>query len=183
MIRSLFASLTAVATVAAFSTAAELKSGPQPGEKVPGPFTPLNINGSAAGQKNCLYCSNGNNPVAVVFARTADCPMTQKLIQELDAATAKNSACEMGSYVVFLSDEEKLEAKLKELVTEKGLKKIVLSIDTPTGPAKYKISKDADVTVVLYTERSTKVNHAFKKGELDTAAIKTIVSEVSKITK
>lgn len=183
MIRSLFASLTAVACVASFSTAAELKSGPQPGEKVPGPFAPLNINGKAAGQKNCLYCSNGNNPVAVVFARTADCPATQKLIKALDAATAKNSSCEMGSYVVFMSDEEKLEDKLKEFAAKQGLKNIVLSIDTPTGPAKYKISKDADVTVLLYTERSTKVNHAFKKGELDDSAIKTIVSEVSKITK
>jgi len=182
MIRQLFASAVAVA-LAVNIQAAELKSGPQPGEKVPGPFAPLNINGSAAGEKNCLYCSNGNNPVAVVFARTADCPMTQKLIKELDQVTAKNSSCNMGSYVVFLSDEEKLEEKLKEFVNKAELKKIVLSIDTPTGPAKYKIHKDADVTVLLYTERETKANFAFKKGELDDKAIQTIVNDVSKITK
>ena len=182
MIRQLAACTIAVAFAVAVQ-AAELKSGPQPGEKVPGPFAPLNINGPAAGEKNCLYCSNGNNPVAVVFARSADCPMTQKLIQELDQATAKHSSCEMGSYVVFLSDEEKLEDKLKEFANKAGLKKIVLSIDTPTGPAKYKINKDADVTVLLYTQRETKVNHTFRKGELNEKAIQTIIQDISKITK
>lgn len=40
--------------LAASAGAAEIKSGLQPGEKLPGPFHPLNINGSRAGQKNCL---------------------------------------------------------------------------------------------------------------------------------
>ena len=181
MVRNLFAMFVAT-TVVSFAGAAEITSGPQAGEKVPGPFAPLNITGESAGQKNCLYCANGDNPVAVVFARNADCPMTQKLITELDAATAKNSGCQMGSYVVFLSDEESMEAKLKEFAKDAGLKNIVLSIDTPTGPAKYNINKDADVTVLLYTERTTKANHSYKKGELDAAAIKTVVADVSKIT-
>jgi hypothetical protein len=30
-----------------------LKSGPQVGDHVPGPFNPLNINGGSAGQKVC----------------------------------------------------------------------------------------------------------------------------------
>jgi hypothetical protein len=30
-----------------------LKSGPQVGKQLPGPFNPLNINGSAKGQKVC----------------------------------------------------------------------------------------------------------------------------------
>jgi hypothetical protein len=29
------------------------KSGPQVGERIPGPFNPLNINGEDAGQKRC----------------------------------------------------------------------------------------------------------------------------------
>lgn len=31
-----------------------LKSGPQVGDTIPGPFNPLNINGPTAGQKQCL---------------------------------------------------------------------------------------------------------------------------------
>ena len=33
--------------------AAELKSGPQVNQQIPGPFNPLNINGSQAGNKFC----------------------------------------------------------------------------------------------------------------------------------
>jgi hypothetical protein len=35
---------------------AKVKSGPQVGEELAGPFHPLNINGKAAGKKHCLYC-------------------------------------------------------------------------------------------------------------------------------
>jgi hypothetical protein len=31
-----------------------LKSGPQTGEKIPGPFSPLNVTGEDAGEKRCL---------------------------------------------------------------------------------------------------------------------------------
>jgi len=48
--------------VASVSAGEAVKSGPQVGENVPGPFHPLNINGASAGQKNCLYCQNGTNP-------------------------------------------------------------------------------------------------------------------------
>ena len=40
--------------LAAGAGAAEIKSGLQPGEKIPGPFHPLNITGAKAGQKHCL---------------------------------------------------------------------------------------------------------------------------------
>ena len=47
-----------------------LKSGPQVGEVArPKPFLPLNINGPTPNQKECLVCRNGNNPVAMIFAR------------------------------------------------------------------------------------------------------------------
>jgi hypothetical protein len=180
MSRILFASVAAAA-LAAPAFAGDVKSGPQTGDKVPGPFAPLNVNGEKAGQKNCLYCSNGDNPVAVVFARNAECPTTQKLIKAIDAATAKNSDCEMGSFVVFCADDDKLEAKLKEMADKEGLKKIVLSIDTPTGPAKYKISKDADVTVLLYKNREVKANYAFKKGEMKDGDVDAVVADVTKI--
>jgi hypothetical protein len=44
----------ALVLLAGYGFAAEVKSGPQAGEQLPGPFHPLNINGSAAGNKQCL---------------------------------------------------------------------------------------------------------------------------------
>ncbi len=76
MNRRLFVFGLTFALVASTALAAEtLKSGPQVGEDVPGPFHPLNINGAKAGQKNCLFCENGSNPVAMVFARDVSEPL------------------------------------------------------------------------------------------------------------
>jgi hypothetical protein len=116
----------------------------------------------------------------MIFAREVSDSLTS-LVKKLDEATAKNTDCKMGSFVVFCSDEEGLQKKLKELSAKLELKKIVLSIDNVQGPPAYKVDKDADVTVVLYTKSNVKVNHVFKKGELKEADIEKIVGEVSKI--
>ena len=159
-----------------------VKSGPQAGEDVPGPFHPLNVNGKAAGKKHCLFCENSGagNAVAVVFAREVT-PAVSTLIKKLDEAAASKG---FGSYAVFCSDSEKLEGQLKELSDKANLKKVVLSIDNPAGPKLYNISKDADVTVILYTpENVVQSNFAFRKGELKTEDVATIVNATAKIKK
>jgi hypothetical protein len=179
MIRTL--SLAAVVLSAGLVVAAGLESGPQVGQS-PKPFAPLNVNGETPDQKVCLVCRNGSNPVAMVFARCADCPMTQKLIKAIDKATVENKKAEMGSFVVFCSDEEGLDKKLKDMVKTADIKECVLSIDTPTGPSGYKIAKDADLTVVIYTNRKVTANYAFKKGELKDSDIETVLKDIGKIT-
>ncbi len=181
MRKMLFAAVVVAAATLGVAFAGDVKSGPQTGDTVPGPFHPLNINGESAGQKACLYCKNGTNPVAVVFARSADCPQTLKLLKKLDQLTAQNEKAEMGSYAVYLSDDDKVADQLASLVKKEGLKNLVVSVDNPAGPAKYKISKDADITVLLYTEHKVKANHTFKKGEIKDSDIETIAKDVSKI--
>ncbi len=116
----------------------------------------------------------------MIFAREISDSLTS-LVKKIDEATARNSSCKMGSFVVFCSDEEGLEKKLKALAEKEKLKKIVLAVDNLAGPKGYNVARDADVTVVLYTKKNVKVNHAFKKGELKTADIDKIVSEISQI--
>jgi hypothetical protein len=179
----LCAAFAALALVLGTSLAADAPttSGPQVTEKVPGPFHPLNCTGDFAGQKQCLYCLNGDNPVAMVFARKTSEPLT-KLIKKIDAETAKNKDAHMGSFVVFLSDTEGLEKELKALAEKENLTKCVLSIDNPAGPKGYKLNKDAEVTVVLYTEHTVKANHAFKSSsDLKDETIDKVVSDVAKI--
>jgi hypothetical protein len=84
-------------------------------------------------------------------------------------------------YVVFLCDKEGLNKELKELADKEKLEHIVLSIDNPAGPQEYKICKDADVTVLLYTKHIVKSNYAFKKGEMKDPDIESIVKDVPKI--
>jgi hypothetical protein len=178
---ALFLAVALFAGVAVAEKSA-ISSGPQVGEDLAGPFHPLNVNGSAAGKKNCLYCSNGNNPVAMIFARECS-PELAKLIKKIDTCCANNSDAKLGSFVVFCSDADGLEGKLKDVVKDNKIEKVILSIDNPAGPKGYKVSKDVDVTVVLYKDRNVKANYAFKKGELKEKDIDSIVKDVSKIVK
>ena len=117
----------------------------------------------------------------MIFAREISDPLTS-LVKKIDASTAKNGDCSMGSFVVVLtSDEDEVQKKLKDLAKKEKIKDTVLTTDNPAGPRGYNIDKDADVTVVLYTKSKVKVNYAFKKGEMTDKDIDRIVSDVSKI--
>src|SRR5262249_8188566 len=93
----------------------------------------------------------------------------------------KNSECKMGSFVVFVGADEETEKKLKDLADKEGLKHTILAtMEAPSGPEKYKVEKDADVTVVLYTKQKGKANFVYKKGELKEKSIDKIVADVKK---
>ena len=117
----------------------------------------------------------------MVFARDASAPVTS-LVKKIEACTAKNAQDKkMKSFAVFMSDEEGLEKKLKEFAEKEKIEKCVLTIDNPSGPKAYNIAKDADVTVLLYVNKTVKVNHAFKKGELNDEAIAKVLKDVPKM--
>jgi hypothetical protein len=118
----------------------------------------------------------------VIFAREITDPLTS-LVKKLDQATADNSACRMGSFIVLLNDDDNLEKKLKDLADKEKIKKLVLTLEpNAAGPGSWKINKEADVTVVLYNKRKVAANYAFKKGELKDGDIEKIVGDVKKIT-
>jgi hypothetical protein len=163
-----------------YGQSSKLVSGPQVGDEVPGPFHPLNVTGEAAGMKKCLYCAYGEAPVAVVFARDLT-PQVAALIKQIDATTVKHKTLDMGSFAVFCSDDEKLKAKLEAFAAKEKIDNLVLTIDNPTGPAAYKIAKDADVTVVYYQDHKVAANHTFRTGELKDADVARVASDVKTI--
>jgi len=116
----------------------------------------------------------------MIFAREIGDPLTS-LVKKVDAVN-KDKGNKMASYVVFLSDEEGIEKKLKGLSEKEKLAKTYFTIDNPAGPDGYKIDKSADVTVVFYVGKKVKSNHAFKKGELTADEIdKLLKDELPKI--
>jgi hypothetical protein len=116
----------------------------------------------------------------VVFARETSDPLTS-LVKKIDAATKKNQDKKMGSFVVFLTDEENAKDKIKKLADKEGIKSTILTIDNVAGPSDYEIAKDADVTVILYNKRKVESNFAFKKGELNQKKIDQIIADLPKI--
>lgn len=180
-IRKALLPILIVAGVAAALIAAEpLKSSIQPGEKITTIFEPLNITGEHAGELHCLVCENGRAPVAMLFARDLNEPLL-KLLVKIDAATAKHQKESMGSFVVFLNDQPELPKKLEVAAKKHKLKHIVLSTFEPAGPEGFEVSKDAAVTVVLYSEHTVRANHAFRRGELTDKEIEKVLGNVPKI--
>ena len=186
MMRNLFAAAVAAVLCGAV-VAADLnpKSGPPTGDKVPGAFHPYNVTGEDAGKTACLFCKASDDPVAMVFARTGDDPMTHKLLKAIDAETVKRAKADMWSFAIFTGEKDKLEPQLKDAAKKAELKKLVLAIEDKEDPipAKYNLSKDADVTVILYVDRVVKANYSFAKGKLTDKDIEAVVNDVSKIVK
>src|SRR5262245_10002566 len=116
----------------------------------------------------------------MIFAREVSGPLTS-LVKKIDEATVANKGCSMGSFVVFCSDEEGLDKKIKDVAEKEKIKNLIFAIDNPSGPQSYKVAKDADVTVVLYTKQQVKSNYSFKKGELKDKDIDAIVADLKKI--
>jgi len=87
----------------------------------------------------------------------------------------------MGSFVVFLNDQPELPKKLEVAAKKHKLNHIVLSTFEPAGPEGFEVSKDAAVTVVLYSEHTVRANHAFRRGELTDKEIEKVLGNVPKI--
>jgi uroporphyrinogen-III synthase len=123
----------------------------------------------------------GNVPVAAVFAREIT-PGLTSLVKKLEQTTA-DSSTKVGAFVVLMTDDEKAEAKLKELAEKEDLKKVVLLLDNPAGPSDYKIAKEADVTVLLYEKKEVKKNFAFEKGKFTDKEADKIAAARKELTK
>jgi len=86
------------------------------------------------------------------------------------------------SFVVFLTDDpDELEPKLAAAAKKAKLKNTPLTIyDGEAGHPGYKIAKEAEVTVLLWTNRIIDINFAFGKDELDKDAVKEVVAAAKK---
>jgi len=119
----------------------------------------------------------------MIFAREISDNLTG-LVKKVNKATADNAKSRMGSFVVFCNDDEKLEDALKDLAKKEKLNKTILSVVAQkSGPSGYSLDPKADITVVLYVNRTVKANYAFKKGELKDKDIDAIMADVPKILK
>jgi hypothetical protein len=161
--------------------AADIESGLQVGE-YPGAFNVADVTGPSAGQKLCYRCRYGSQPVVSIFARKIDDNVT-KLVKEIDGVVGKHRDERMAAFVVLLTDSpDDAEGQLKKVASDNKIGHTPLTVfENTVGPAKYKINKDADVTVMMWVESDVKVNHAFAADALNADAISKVVSDTQKI--
>jgi len=105
-------------------------------------------------------------------------------VKELDKAVAANKEAKLASFVVFLTDKrDALEPKVTELAKTEKIANVPLTIvENVAGPEKYKIAKDADLTVTIYSGNESKASFAYEKGKFDEKATKEIVAAIGKAT-
>ncbi len=118
--------------------------------------------------------------MALVFAREVT-PALTGLVKQLDAAVAAHADRKLTAVVILLTDDDKAEAKLKELAEKEKVSKVVLAVESPQGPPKYNIAKDADLTVVVYEKKKVKKNLAFPKGHPTDAEVGEVVTAVKDV--
>lgn len=170
-------------------TAAELKSGLQPGDRV-GAFDVEKCGGAVndgkeVGSNFCYRCMLGNKPVVMVFARSADKSLAG-LVKELDKHVAKNSDQKLSSFVNLLgSNPAELKSKAKDFAATNKVENVALVVpqDNENGPAEFNISPEAEFTVTIYRDGKVAASHAVAKGGLTDAEIKSIIADTAKILK
>jgi len=117
--------------------------------------------------------------VVCVFARKTSEPLTS-LVKQIDKKIGENS--KLKSFVVLTPKKGEHPADaLEKLAKDAGITHVPLTIgESPDGPPDYELSRDADVTVLMWKQHRVKVNHAFK-GELTDKDIAAIVADIPKV--
>jgi hypothetical protein len=150
--------------------------------KRPGPYSFLVATGAQRGQQTCYVCEQheGNKPAAVVFARELSEPLG-KLLAKLEAAGADAKDSGYKVWMTQLAEKADLDA-LAKWAQKQGLKTApVGAYEDADGPPAYKLAKDADVTVLLFTKQKVVANFAFRAGELTDKQIETIAKAVPQL--
>ncbi|MEX0791890.1 MAG: hypothetical protein WD045_02050 [Pirellulaceae bacterium] len=174
-------SLAAVLGMVAVSQAEEPKCGLAEGAQPPA-FVVTDVTGPEKGKDLCYRCKYGGRPTVAVFARQLD-ENVASLIQQLDAAVAKNSDKKMSAFLVMMSDNpEDHKSSLEKLATTRKIGDTPLTLFKDSqGPEGYNVSKEASVSVMMWTADGVKVNHSFPAGKLTKEEVAKVVADTNKI--
>jgi hypothetical protein len=117
-----------------------------------------------------------------VFAREITDDLAS-LVKEIDKAVGENESKRMAAFVVLLTDDpDAAEPKLKELAKKHGIKNVPLTVfDGVSGPPRYRIAQDAEVTVLMWRQLNVKANHAFGKGQFSKDDVAKVMADTKTI--
>jgi hypothetical protein len=123
---------------------------------------------------------------AVIFAREVNGPLTslvKQMDRRLEEASRRTGPENRGVFVVFCSDDPGMRQRLQELAAKEGLKHVVLCTTNSAGPPRYRLAREADLTVLIYGGGPRKVaaNVALRKGELEEQRTSVILKELNQV--
>jgi hypothetical protein len=170
--------------------AAEIKSGPQPGDML-GAFEVTKVAGAPSdgvkvGQDLCYRCKMGNRPMVMIFSRKPDRALGT-LVKKLDAVVARNKdEHNMGSFVSLIGERpEELATASKTIVQETKVQNVAFVVpkDQPNGPEEYRLNPEAETTVLIYVKGKVVASHGVAPGDLTDEKSEQILADTAKILK
>jgi hypothetical protein len=177
-------SAVTLALLAAAAVAADepLASGPKPGQR-PMPYAFVVATGPNRGTSTCYVCDTADKPAAVVFTRSLSDPLG-KLAAKLDQAAADAVVPEMRCWLTLLTSgpQPDAEDRLAAWGRKHAVRQLPLGVfEDEAGPPAYRLSKQADVTVVLFVKQKTVATFAFEAGKLTDARVDDVVKALAKL--
>jgi len=156
----------------------ELESGPKTGADV-NPFHVMDVTGKFKGTEVCYRCKYGDEPVVAIFAREIN-DKVERACKELNKQMEANK--ELKGFFVYISDDaEKAQTQLKEIAKKNEIKTLPLTVfKDKAGPAGYKISEKAGVTVVAWKDGTVKTTKAYEPGKFCDMCCKGVVASFVK---
>ena len=156
-------------------------SGLTPGQR-PGPYASVVSVGKERGQSHCFICETENRPAVVIFARSLDDSLG-KLTQGLDKALVDHKTSDLRAWVTFLNaDQTTFDPKVVEWSKKQAIRGVPLSVfEDADGPPSYKLSREADVTVLVFVKQKVVNNFAFRAGELNDERIADVLKAVAAV--
>src|SRR5262245_1798218 len=115
----------------------------------------------------------------MIFLRGVNDRLTS-LVKKVDA-TAFELARGIDTFVVFLGDDQELEAKVKAMVEKEQITSSAVSIARAV-PAGYKVPKDAEATVLFFVNQSARAVFTFGKDELTAKEVERVVDAIDGCT-
>ncbi len=150
--------------------------------KRPGPYSFLVATGPQRGQQVCFICEQheGNKPAAVVFTHSLS-EQVAKLLNKLDAAGTEKKDSGYKVWMTQLTATADLDS-LAKWAQKQGLKNVPIgAFEDSDGPPSYKLNKDADVTILLFTKQKVVANFAFRSGEINDKSIDEVLKAVPQL--
>jgi hypothetical protein len=130
---------------------------------------------------------NGYDLVALIFAREVSDPLIsliKTIDRQLGQSRVRNQGRKLGVFVVFCSDDPGLEKQLQYLIAREKLKNIVITLGTnkAQGPSRYRVAREAELTVVIYNgSRRVAANYVFDSEDLTSDRVNEIVTSLKKV--
>lgn len=173
--------LIALVFVPLLASADPVRSGLEVGRR-PGPYSSLVVVGPQRGTQHCFVCEAESRPTIIVFARSASDPLG-KLVHEIDRVVKKHAMADVRAWATFLADDAgPLEPKLIAWSQKHATGAVPITIfEDAVGPPAFRVSREADVTLMISRNAKVAATFAFRAGELTPAAIEAIIRSADSV--